>query len=445
GDEFPGDTHPSMVALRTGEGLRNAVMGVFNPQTENYTWININAVPLFRPGEDRPNHVYTTFEDITERKQAEAILRESEEKYRDLVENINDVVYSVDLEGRITYVNPRLEDMMGYTPSEVIGKPFTELIHPDDISFARKRFRVLLDGRIEADEYRLLDKKGEARWARASIRPMVKDGEVVGLQGVLVDITDTRQAQEELAQSEARYRSLFANMIEGVAVYRAVGDAEDFVFVDRNKAAEKITGMTKSEVLGKSVFEIFPSLKKLGLVDVFRRVWRTGKPERVPTGLYEDRRISAWLTSSIYALPSGEIVALYSDETSRHMAEQALRESEEKFRLLSEQNLLGIIIIQDGLVKYVNRAAAEVTEYSIEEALGWKPNEFGKLFHPDDLGFVMEQAQKKQDGSQDVVTHYSYRMITKSGEVKWIDQYSKTIPFEGGSDKHHRHHIEEGV
>jgi len=118
-------------------------------------------------------------------------------------------------------------------------------------------------------------------------------------------------------------------------------------------------------------------------------------------------------------------------DAKRKQAKEALRESEEMFRLFTEQNMMGVIIIQDGLVKYVNQATSEITEYSIGEALDWKPNEFGKLFHPDDLEFVMEQAQKKQEGAKDVVTHYSYRLITKSGEVKWIDQYSKTITFEG--------------
>ena len=122
---------------------------------------------------------------------------------------------------------------------------------------------------------------------------------------------------------------------------------------------------------------------------------------------------------------------LNAEITERKRIEETLLESEEKFRFLTEQNLLGIIIIQDGLVKYVNEAASEITEYSIEEALDWGPNEFGKLFHSDDLKFVMEQAQKKQKGAKDVVTHYSYRIITKSKKVRWVDQYSKPITFEG--------------
>ncbi len=126
-----------------------------------------------------------------------------------------------------------------------------------------------------------------------------------------------------------------------------------------------------------------------------------------------------------------DIVGNWMDITDRKQAEEALRESEEKYRLLTEQNLLGVIIIQDGFVKYVNKAASELTEYSIKEALNWEINEFGRLFHPDDLEFVMEQAQKKQEGAKNVVTRYSYRIITKSGKVKWVDQYSKTIIFEG--------------
>jgi len=110
-------------------------------------------------------------------------------------------------------------------------------------------------------------------------------------------------------------------------------------------------------------------------------------------------------------------LVIIRDITERKQAEETLRESEEKFHILSEQNMLGIIIIQDGLVKYVNQAACEITEYSHEEALNWVPGGFSKLFHPDDLEFVMKQAQKKQKGEKDVVTHYSYRIVTKSGKV----------------------------
>jgi len=86
--------------------------------------------------------------------------------------------------------------------------------------------------------------------------------------------------------------------------------------------------------------------------------------------------------------------------------ENRLRESEQIFQLLSEQNLLGTIILQDGQIKYVNSMVTDVIEYSAEEMMSWKPNEFALMFHPDDRPFILEQARKKQSGDEDVLTRY---------------------------------------
>jgi PAS domain S-box-containing protein len=111
--------------------------------------------------------------------------------------------------------------------------------------------------------------------------------------------------------------------------------------------------------------------------------------------------------------------------------EKQLYDSEGMLHFLSHQGLLAIVVIQDGLLKYVNRAAADLLEYSIEEMTSWEPNEFAKAIHPDDRVFAMTQAQKKQRGDKDVVTQYSYRMYTRTGRIKWINQYSKTVTYNG--------------
>ncbi|NIO09334.1 MAG: PAS domain-containing protein, partial [Deltaproteobacteria bacterium] len=77
-----------------------------------------------------------------------------------------------------------------------------------------------------------------------------------------------------------------------------------------------------------------------------------------------------------------------------------------------------------------NQAIEEILEYTMDEMLRWEPDEFAKAIHPDDRSFAMEQAQKKQRGERDVVVNYSYRIITKDGKPKWIDQYSKTVFYE---------------
>jgi PAS domain S-box-containing protein len=93
GTKFPGLEHPAMVALRTGQDVKDVVMGVFNPREQGYRWISIDAVPLFRPGEKRPYQVYTIFDDITERRKAEEVLREYGEKVQASNEELQRFAY----------------------------------------------------------------------------------------------------------------------------------------------------------------------------------------------------------------------------------------------------------------------------------------------------------------------------------------------------------------
>ena len=125
------------------------------------------------------------------------------------------------------------------------------------------------------------------------------------------------------------------------------------------------------------------------------------------------------------ALSSGE------DVIEKKRMEENLRESEQKFRFLSEQSMLGITILQDGLIKYVNNALAKMIEYTPEEMLEWSVDEWVTIMHPDHRSIAFEQARKKQAGEPDVVIQSSYRLITKTGKIKWVENYSKTIIYEG--------------
>jgi PAS domain S-box-containing protein len=133
--------------------------------------------------------------EITDRRYAEQALRESEEKYRDLVENINDVIYSRDLDGRITYISPVIEALSGYRVSEMIGRSITEFIHPEDLPELLASAQRVLAGKLEPSEFRAVTKSGAIRWARSSSRPILQDGRVVGLRGMITDISDRRHAE----------------------------------------------------------------------------------------------------------------------------------------------------------------------------------------------------------------------------------------------------------
>jgi PAS domain S-box-containing protein len=155
---------------------------------------------LMKDAEGKPTSIIAVARDITERKRVEEALRESEEKYRDLVENISDVIYAVDKNGVLTYVSPVIESFIGYSPSEVIGRSFIEFIHQEDLHRIRKGFQRILSGRIEANEYRVWTKSGEIRWMRTSSRPIFVGDRVIGVQGVLADITERKRAEEALRQ-----------------------------------------------------------------------------------------------------------------------------------------------------------------------------------------------------------------------------------------------------
>ena len=105
-------------------------------------------------------------EDITERKRTEEELRESEEQYRDLVENINDILYLSDEKGTFTYISPPVLNMLGYSPSEIVGRNFRQFVHPEDRPYVQNQFEKVLSGQLEPSEYRILNKSGEIGWVR---------------------------------------------------------------------------------------------------------------------------------------------------------------------------------------------------------------------------------------------------------------------------------------
>ena len=188
------------------------------------------------------------------------------------------------------------------------------------------------------------------------------------------EINERKQIEKELQASEDRFKQLFANSPSGVAVYSAVRNGEDFVFVDFNKAAEKIENLDRNTLIGRNVLEAFPRIKEFGLFDVFQRVWRTGRPEYLPTAFYKDQRIAGWRENYVYKLDSGELVAVYEDITERKRAEEALLESEKRFREILED--VSYIAVQgydeQRRVTFWNPASENLYGYRKEEALGRK-------------------------------------------------------------------------
>jgi PAS domain S-box-containing protein len=205
------------------------------------------------------------------------------------------------------------------------------------------------------------------------------------------DITAILKATDELSYKEARYRELFENMGNGVAVYEVVDDGADIVFRDFNRAAEEIDHISRDILIGKSLFDYYPSVNETGIPDAIRRVWRTGNPESLPVFEYRDQRISGWRDNSLYRLPTGEVVVVFKDITAQRMAEEALRLSEEKFRdlyqfremVIDNADILIIVVDSNLRVLIWNKAAERITRYSYDEVASHE--NIWPLLIPDDI------------------------------------------------------------
>jgi len=146
----------------------------------------------------------------------------------------------------------------------------------------------------------------------------------------------TQQIFESLKDSEALYRGIVEYTKNGIAVYRPKSK-DDFVFIEFNRAAERIEKIPREDVIGKNVCDVFPGVKEFGLLEVMKRVWKTGKPEHHPIAFYKDDRISGWRENFAYRLPSGDVAVVYSDETEHKQAEEALRIANEKLTRFSSR------------------------------------------------------------------------------------------------------------
>ncbi|OGP49498.1 MAG: hypothetical protein A2Y79_09340 [Deltaproteobacteria bacterium RBG_13_43_22] len=156
-------------------------------------------------------------EDITERKRTEEALRESEERYRDLVENINDILYLFDEKGTFRYISSPVQTMLGYSPSEIVGRTFKQFVYPEDLPYVQGQYQKILSGQLESSEYRIFKKSGEICWVRSSSRPIVKDGKSIGVRGLLTDITERKEAEEKTRQSLSNLQKAMVGTILVVA------------------------------------------------------------------------------------------------------------------------------------------------------------------------------------------------------------------------------------
>jgi PAS domain S-box-containing protein len=212
--------------------------------------------------------------DITERKRAGKALRESEAHYRELVQNLNDIVYAISDSGRFTYIGPAVRSILGYTPEEMIGRPVTEFMSPQDLPMHQQAFAQVIGGQPRSSEYRVTAKDGSVRWMQTSSRPYYENDRITGIWGILSDVTERKRVEEALREREEAFRALAETAGEGIIVIDAHRRA-----LYSNPQAQSMLGVCAEELLGKDVLAlVIPEQRD----DAARRVRELFGNERLP-------------------------------------------------------------------------------------------------------------------------------------------------------------------
>ena len=247
-------------------------------------------------------------------------------------------------------------------------------------------------------------------------------------RGLELEVAERKAVENTLRENEDRFRMMFENMSNAVAVYDAVDEGKDFIFKDFNKAGEKIDNIEKKDLIGKNVLNMFPGVVDHGLFDVFQRVWRTGKPEHHPVFFYKDERIAGWRKNYVYKLPSAEIVAIYEDITEQKAAQEAIRESEERYRSLFEFGMDGILIadIETKRFEYANPAISRMLGYSTKELKGMSISNI----HPKDkLEHVISEFEAQARGEKTLALDIP--CLKKDGTIIYADINTTSASVDG--------------
>ncbi|HCU38410.1 MAG TPA: hypothetical protein DGT21_24225, partial [Armatimonadetes bacterium] len=367
--------------------------------------------------------------DVTQRKLAETALRESEQRHRNTLNMMQAGVVVVDANGTTTFANSIAEETL--SGSDAIGQSFEkwipyERLREDGSTMPEHEYpivRVLRTGEeLRNMTVGLRDRgSGDTRWMLASVFPVCDaDGALQEALLTFVDITDRRKAEQQLRDSEARFRALSDAASEGILVH------DRGRIVDLNDAFARMMGYDTSELVGVDAFLLAAPESRPQMHENVRR-GHTEPYEIV--GIRKDgSRFPVELQGRTMPFMGREARVVYvRDITQRKLAEQALRESEERYRLLVENANEAILVIQDAAVKFVNSRAIVSFGYSEEE---FRLISILDLVHPEDRGLVTERYLQKIGGDPSP-TRYIYRTIHKNGEIQWIENSSVMIRWEG--------------
>jgi PAS domain S-box-containing protein len=256
GTPFPGEDHPASKALATGRPVRDVVMGFYRREAKDRVWLLVSADPQLGP-DGRVEQVVCTFSDITAGRDMTERLRESERRYRQLVEKAPDIIYRTDVRGHFTYVNPAASRVMGYADSELVGKHYLELVRQDHRARVEaglvEQYRQRIPGTYA--EFVAVSKSGREVWIGQNVELLVEGDRVLGFQAVARDVTERKASQEALEKE----RRQLLDIVTQSPVAMAILDG-DGRYVAHSQRWLELWGLGSRRLVGGDPGEEFQGL-----------------------------------------------------------------------------------------------------------------------------------------------------------------------------------------
>ncbi len=373
GTPFQSKDFPLARAIRTGEISKNVEAVIRRPSGED-RWVLANAAPVRNAAGDVIAGV-VVFPDITEFKRAENALRESEERYRLLAQNSLTGIY-IHQDGDFVYVNERLTSLLGYEPEQILGKKYWEFIHPDDVERVRQIGATgpMAAAAPDCYEFRVLCKGGKTTWVEAFITTIQYRGRVATM-GNVADVTERRQAEDRLRESEERFRMLSEAAEEGIVIH------DKGIIVDSNQSAARMLGYELNELLGMNSERL--ATRESWQIMAGHIASGYDKPYEA-VGLRKDgSTFPALLVGKPFQYKGKNLrISCIRDLTELKRAEMELRASEEKYRKILETIADGYHEVDlYGNLTLVNDSLCEIIGYSRDELIGLSYREVVSRHH----------------------------------------------------------------
>ncbi len=202
GVDLPWELHPITIAMNTGKSVEHGNLGIFNPDTERYLWLSITAIPLFRPEETKPYQIYSTFEDITDRKLAESELRKQRDFATQIINVMGQGLTVTDADGRFEFVNPAYARMFGYETNDLIGQRPRDITTPQEHGVLEEQREQRRSGKTTTYESQLVRADGSIASVLVTGVPRKIDGKPAGAIAVITDLTEQKRIENELRSAK---------------------------------------------------------------------------------------------------------------------------------------------------------------------------------------------------------------------------------------------------